>query len=246
MTPERWRQVTEVFHAALARDTAARQAFLDQACASDAALRDEVDAMLAAHATRANLATRQSRAWRATRCVSHPAQPWARIASMRLIGEGGMGQVYRAHDSRIGRDVAIKVLPADYAADAERLRRFEQEARASGALNHPNILTLYDVGTAAGQPYLVMELLDGETLRDRISRGVADAHTRLRDRGRRRARPGGGARERDRPSRSQAGKHHDHPRRAGEGARLRHRQAASAPRLLPTGARRRRRCTPRR
>jgi serine/threonine-protein kinase len=67
--------------------------------------------------------------------------------------------------------VAIKVLPADYAADAERLRRFEQEARASGALNHPNILTLYDVGTAAGQPYLVMELLDGETLRDRINRG---------------------------------------------------------------------------
>jgi serine/threonine-protein kinase len=88
------------------------------------------------------------------------------------IGEGGMGQVYRAHDSRIGRDVAIKVLPAEYAADAERLRRFEQESRATGALNHPNILTLYDVGTANGQPYLVMELLDGETLRDRISRGA--------------------------------------------------------------------------
>jgi Tol biopolymer transport system component len=89
-----------------------------------------------------------------------------------LIGAGGMGQVYRAHDSRIGRDVAIKVLPAEYAADAERLRRFEQESRATGALNHPNILTLYDVGTADGQPYLVMELLDGETLRDRIGRGA--------------------------------------------------------------------------
>jgi serine/threonine protein kinase len=83
-----------------------------------------------------------------------------------------MGQVYRAHDSRIGRDVAIKVLPAEFAADAERLRRFEQESRATGALNHPNILTLYDVGTANGQPYLVMELLDGETLRDRIGRGA--------------------------------------------------------------------------
>ena len=107
-----------------------------------------------------------------------------------------MGQVYRAHDSRIGRDVAIKVLPAEYAADAERLRRFEQEARASGALNHPNILTLFDVGTAAGQPYLVMELLDGETLRDRISRGALSPVARVRDRGRRRARARGGARER--------------------------------------------------
>src|SRR4051812_29164440 len=82
-----------------------------------------------------------------------------------------MGEVYRAHDPRIARDVAIKVLPAAYAADADRLRRFEQEARASGALNHPNVATLYDVGTAEGRPYLVMELLDGETLRERLGRG---------------------------------------------------------------------------
>ena len=92
-----------------------------------------------------------------------------------LIGAGGMGQVYRARDPRIERDVAIKVLPADYAADAERLRRFEQEAHASGALNHPNVLTLYDVGTADGRPYLVMELLDGETLRDCVGRGAMPA-----------------------------------------------------------------------
>jgi serine/threonine protein kinase len=86
-----------------------------------------------------------------------------------------MGQVYRARDPSIERDVAIKVLPADYAADVERLRRFEQEAHASGALNHPNVMTLYDVGTADGHPYLVMELLDGETLRDCIGRGAMPA-----------------------------------------------------------------------
>jgi serine/threonine-protein kinase len=88
-----------------------------------------------------------------------------------LIGAGGMGEVYRARDSRLHREVAIKVLPAAYAADGERLWRFEQEARAAGALNHPNLLTLHDVGTVAGQPYIVTELLDGETLRARIARG---------------------------------------------------------------------------
>jgi Tol biopolymer transport system component len=84
------------------------------------------------------------------------------------LGAGGMGEVYRAHDSRLGREVAVKVLPASFALDAERLRRFEQEARATGALNHPNILGVYDIGTHEGAPYVVSELLDGETLRTRI------------------------------------------------------------------------------
>jgi Tol biopolymer transport system component len=89
-----------------------------------------------------------------------------------LIGAGGMGAVYRARDSRLGRDVAIKVLPAEYSADADRLRRFEQEARAAGALNHPNILTIFDVGTAGSLPYVVSELLEGETLRQKIAGGA--------------------------------------------------------------------------
>ena len=84
------------------------------------------------------------------------------------LGAGGMGEVYRAHDSRLGREVAVKVLPASFAVDGERLRRFEQEARATGALNHPNILGVYDIGTHEGSPYVVSELLDGETLRTRI------------------------------------------------------------------------------
>lgn len=90
---------------------------------------------------------------------------------LSAIGAGGMGEVYRARDPRIGREVAIKVLPAHFSQDSERLRRFEQEARATGVLNHPNILAVYDVGTEAGSPYLVTELLQGETLRKRLSDG---------------------------------------------------------------------------
>jgi len=110
-----------------------------------------------------------------------------------LVGAGGMGEVYRARDERIGRDVAIKVLPPGFATDPERLRRFEQEARAAGALDHPNILTVHDVGSFEGSPYMVTEFLKGETLRQRmhgagltvhkavevaiqIARGLAAAH----------------------------------------------------------------------
>jgi eukaryotic-like serine/threonine-protein kinase len=92
-----------------------------------------------------------------------------RIASM--LGAGGMGEVYRATDTRLGRDVAVKILPGDLTLDAERLRRFEQEARAAGALNHPNILSIFDVGREDGRPYVVAELLEGETLRDRLVEG---------------------------------------------------------------------------
>src|SRR5437660_4654366 len=109
------------------------------------------------------------------------------------IGAGGMGEVYRARDTTLGRDVAIKVLPAAFSADAERLRRFEQEAQAAGALNHPNILVIHHIGMHEGAPYIVSELLEGETLRERmagaalpqrkaidyglqIARGLAAAH----------------------------------------------------------------------
>ncbi len=96
------------------------------------------------------------------------------------LGAGGMGEVYRARDPRIGREVAIKVLPAAFARDPDRLRRFEQEVRAAGALNHPNILTIFDVGAHDGSPYIVSELLEGETLRERIS-GAAPGQRKALD-----------------------------------------------------------------
>jgi serine/threonine protein kinase len=91
---------------------------------------------------------------------------------LALLGEGGMGQVYRARDERLSREVALKVVHADLAPDAERLRRFEHEAKAAGALNHPNIVAVYDTGLCNGSPYIVSELLQGETLRDRIATGA--------------------------------------------------------------------------
>ena len=88
------------------------------------------------------------------------------------IGAGGMGEVYRARDTQLGRDVAIKVLPSFLPADPDRLRRFEQEARAAAALNHPNILVVFQLGTHDGVPYLVSELLEGSTLREPLQRGA--------------------------------------------------------------------------
>ncbi|MCI0658250.1 MAG: serine/threonine protein kinase, partial [Acidobacteria bacterium] len=87
---------------------------------------------------------------------------------LEKIGAGGMGEVYRARDTRLGRDVAVKVLPEGLTTDPNRLRRFEQEARSAGMLNHPNILAIYDIGTHDGAPYVVSELLEGETLRARL------------------------------------------------------------------------------
>src|ERR1700757_4528340 len=84
------------------------------------------------------------------------------------LGAGGMGEVYRAKDPRLGREVAIKVLPASFSQDPDRLKRFEQEARAAGVLNHPAITAVYDFGMTGGAPYIVTELLEGETLRSRL------------------------------------------------------------------------------
>src|SRR5688500_5115483 len=107
-----------------------------------------------------------------------PLIPGTRLHAYEItapIGAGGMGEVYRAHDARLGRDVAIKVLPASVSADPPSLARFEREARAIGALNHPNIVNVFDTGSDHGVSYVVMELLEGETLRARLE--GSSAHT---------------------------------------------------------------------
>ena len=88
------------------------------------------------------------------------------------LGVGGMGEVYRARDTRLGREVAVKILPESFAGDSERLLRFEQEARAVAALNHPTILAIHDIGEQGGVPYIVSELLEGESLRAALDRGA--------------------------------------------------------------------------
>src|SRR5205085_1852870 len=95
------------------------------------------------------------------------------------LGVGGMGEVYRARDSRIGRDVAIKVLPQSMLSDSDRLRRLEQEARTAGSLSHPNLVTIYELGTHESQPYIAMELLEGSTLREKLGDTDEGATPRL-------------------------------------------------------------------
>ena len=175
MNPGRWEQIDQLLQSALSRPPAERSAFVDQACAGDESLRREITSLLEAHEKAGPLDDPLSQVAAEILTTSDAGAPEGRdFGPYRVIGPlgaGGMGEVYRARDTRIGRDVALKVLPGAYAADPDRLRRFEQEARAAGALNHPNILTLHDVGRHDGTPYLVAELLEGETLRDRIDRG---------------------------------------------------------------------------
>jgi serine/threonine protein kinase/Tol biopolymer transport system component len=177
MNSERWLQIEQIYHAARERALSERDRFLEDACAGDEELRVEVKALLG-YETQAETFLEESapevtaRALAERRAKSMIERVIGPYKILALLGAGGMGEVYRARDSRIGRDVAIKVLPPAIARDRDRLRRFEQEARAAGALNHPNILTIYDVGLDEGVPYLVCELLEGETLRDRLHEGA--------------------------------------------------------------------------
>ena len=163
---DRWARVESLCHAALARPAGERAAFLADACGSDLSLRSEVESLLAhSHPPSSFLETpvldasplvgRQLGAYRIT----------------QAIGAGGMGEVYKGLDTRLGREVAIKVLPAEWVDDAQRRTRFEREARAVAALNHPNICTIHDVGHDNGIHFLVMELVDGESLAVRLAKG---------------------------------------------------------------------------
>ncbi len=176
MTPERWRQVEEIFQAALDRDEPARAAYLDAACAGDAGLRRDVESMLGAHQSDDRF-LESSALKHAARDIAGDTprlSPGQRLGAYELIeqiGAGGMGEVWRALDPPLRRQVAIKVLSSQYSRDPDRLRRFEQEAQAAGMLNHPNVLAIYAVGEQERSPYLVTELLEGETLRHRLERG---------------------------------------------------------------------------
>jgi serine/threonine protein kinase len=167
MTPEQWQHLREVLGEALELKPEERSEFLDRVCASDHSLRREVENLLSS-SDEARSSFLQSSTLRVT------LPPGTRLDDYEvigLIGSGGMGEVYRAHDSRLRRDVAIKVLPTSLLHEADRLRRFEAEARATAALNHPNILAVFQMGTYEGAPYLVSELLDGGTLREQLQRG---------------------------------------------------------------------------
>ncbi len=169
---EAWPRLKEAFEGARALASDARPAYLAEVCNGDEALRREVELLLAHHDQAASF-------------LETPAMPLADSLVAKslegqcigpyqvsaLIGTGGMGEVYRAHDAKLGRDVAIKVLPPMFTADRERVARFDSEARMLAALNHPHIGAIYGLEEAGGMPALVLELVDGETLADRLRRG---------------------------------------------------------------------------
>jgi hypothetical protein len=175
MTPERWCRIEKLYHAVLAQDAAERAAFLAEACAGDEGLRQQVESLLANPASVEGFLDRPAVAV-AAQMVSDVGA--SRLTGRRigaydvqtLLGAGGMGEVYRARDTKLGREVAIKVLPRVFTSDPDRLARFEREARMLASLNHPNIGAIYGLEEANAVRALVLELVEGETLADRIER----------------------------------------------------------------------------
>jgi Tol biopolymer transport system component/serine/threonine protein kinase len=188
MTPEQHRRIGALYHAALELAPEARPGFLSAACGGDEYLRREVESLLWASeqadgqadgfipAEVAGVAAlmaeqRQNPSLASSLASSLIGRSVSHYEVLSLLGAGGMGEVYLAHDTRLGRKVALKLLPPAFTRDEERLRRFEREARSVSALNHPNILTIYEVGMAGDTHFIATEFIDGQTLRERLRDG---------------------------------------------------------------------------
>src|SRR5438552_5911799 len=176
MTPARLQTIEEIFLAALDQEPDQISAFLDTACDGDDGLRREVEALLASD-QRAGRFIEKSAVGLATKVIENQqaasliGETIGHYKISESIGTGGMGEVYLATDIVAGRKAALKLLPMRFTGDAERLKRFQQEAHAVVGLNHPNILTVYEIGEDHSIHYIASELIEGETLRDRQTRG---------------------------------------------------------------------------
>src|SRR5580700_8960941 len=180
MNPERWSQIESIFHKALEADESRRSSVIEESCAGDAELRHEVESLLAHHSDSASFIEKPAFAGQVTTMsvgpvaaadAPRPDLKGVAFGPYRIeqkIGQGGMGQVFRALDTRLQRTVAIKVLPSTHVADPDRKKRFLQEARAASRLNHQNIVTLHDIANDGGVDYLVMEYVTGTTLKELI------------------------------------------------------------------------------
>ena len=174
MTPERWQQVEEVLQAALDRSPHERESFLNEACPDDEELRQDASSLVDAYDEAGDFIEEPAIAHDAHVLLSNHEQNniGREIGPYRIVerlGAGGMGEVYLAQDRRLDRPVALKILPAYFVSDEARLRRFQREARAASALNHPNILTIHEVGEADRVHFITTEFIDGQTLRELIA-----------------------------------------------------------------------------
>jgi eukaryotic-like serine/threonine-protein kinase len=175
MTPEHWQHIKKIFYGALDRPPAERESFIDSACADDEETRRKVSRLISAHEQTGEFLVLPAFEAVAQSLATSKRQPLVPGESIRhykiisTIGTGGMGEVYLAEDTRLGRRVAIKLLRASFIDESNRLDRFAREARAASALNHPNLCTIHEVGEMEdGRPYIVMEYIEGMTLRQRL------------------------------------------------------------------------------
>ena len=178
MTPERWRQIENICHEALELDSERRGEFLERVCADDEVLLDEVQSMLAAHDRagdflQQNALQLEAEALAMEKTRPLPVQSFSHYRILSRIGAGGMGEVWLARDNNLDRNVALKFLPVQFTADKDRLQRFVREAKAASALNHPNIITIHEIGeaeTAEGKTHFIAtEFIEGQTLRQFLS-----------------------------------------------------------------------------
>jgi len=173
MTPERWQQVKQIFQSAIERPPDERDAFLARACQDNPALRSDVESLIASH-DEAGGSIEAMAAEAATEMLANDraivGKKIGHYQVLSKIGRGGMGEVFLAQDTRLGRRVALKVLRTEFTKNEERLRRFQQEARAASSLNHPNILTIHEIGQDDSLHFMATEYVEGETLRHHISR----------------------------------------------------------------------------
>lgn len=172
MDPERWKRIDEIFHAALERNPSERAIFLADACKEDSSLLAELKALISTHEKESGFFETPPSDLAAAIVDSQRSfiTESSQYKILKKIGSGGMGQVYLADDTRLHRKVALKLLPLEFTNNKERIRRFEREARTVIALNHPNIITVYDYGQINSSSFIVTEFIDGETLRQKISK----------------------------------------------------------------------------